>query len=623
MPVEDAMPMADAELNTRPLDKTADFLIVETKMRSLGATIEALKAAYARQSEQLVGAQRLTEALRAQVDALSTANIALQTQLSEKNARIAALEEELGALTAAKTDLEAALTAKDNAALELEARVAHLQAELSTAGAEAETLRIQVAELQAQLSEASQARRGLEAQLAEGAQTRAALEEQLRSAQESAGSLADQLEALNAELTTTQQQLAETSQTKAELEQRLAAAQQAQEELQMQLAAAQEAQAALQAQVEEISQAKSDLEGQLAARTVELGDLRSHMEQLDERLAAFSAALDGEDETAVTEAAQQLAIFGATTGALVAATQRRYATLRQNETELTELRAQMQSLIDGKAELAASLAAQSAEIERLNRELAARTQAQDELEAQLATRNDEVIALQHRIEELQERLQQTTEETERTRTELQMRRAEIERLQNELADAVGWQQRAPAMAEFGRSLSLMGENKLVAANSAVAMRLMPRTVRAPQDLALVKGIGRVYEQRLYEAGIGTYWELANLSNEEMERILQVNPLQMLSIDFDAIRADAERLAQETNTVGQLWSGEAPDDFEPIEGIGRIYEQRLYEAGIRTYRELASTTPERLAEIIKPRPPARPDFARWIAEAQRLAEAARQ
>ncbi|MFN7161934.1 MAG: hypothetical protein ACK4NB_02625, partial [Fimbriimonadales bacterium] len=42
--------------------------------------------------------------------------------------------------------------------------------------------------------------------------------------------------------------------------------------------------------------------------------------------------------------------------------------LRQNETELTELRAQMQSLIDGKAELAASLAAQSAEIERLTHE---------------------------------------------------------------------------------------------------------------------------------------------------------------------------------------------------------------------------------------------------------------
>ncbi|OYT68471.1 MAG: hypothetical protein CFK52_14935, partial [Chloracidobacterium sp. CP2_5A] len=119
--------------------------------------------------------------------------------------------------------------------------------------------------------------------------------------------------------------------------------------------------------MEELGQAKGELEGQLAARTAELGDLQARLGQLDERLAAFSAALDGEDETTVTEAAQQLATFGATASALVAAAQRRYTTLRQNEAELTELRAQMQSLIDGKAELAASLAAQSAEIERLNR----------------------------------------------------------------------------------------------------------------------------------------------------------------------------------------------------------------------------------------------------------------
>ena len=70
---------------------------------------------------------------------------------------------------------------------------------------------------------------------------------------------------------------------------------------------------------------------------------------------------------------------------------------------------------------------------------------------------------------LQGRLQHATREVDEARTELQMREAEIKRLQTELAEAAGWQQRAPAIAEFGRSISLVGETKLAAANSAIAM----------------------------------------------------------------------------------------------------------------------------------------------------------
>lgn len=40
-----------------------------------------------------------------------------------------------------------------------------------------------------------------------------------------------------------------------------------------------------------------------------------------------------------------------------------------------------------------------------------------------------------------------------------------------------------------------------------------------------------------------------------------------------------------------------DDFARIKGIGLVFEQRLKNAGIRTFGELAITTPERIAEII--------------------------
>ena len=40
-----------------------------------------------------------------------------------------------------------------------------------------------------------------------------------------------------------------------------------------------------------------------------------------------------------------------------------------------------------------------------------------------------------------------------------------------------------------------------------------------------------------------------------------------------------------------------DDFTRIKGIGPVFDQRLKNAGIRTFGELAITSPERIAEII--------------------------
>ena len=78
--------------------------------------------------------------------------------------------------------------------------------------------------------------------------------------------------------------------------------------------------------------------------------------------------------------------------------------------------------------------------------------------------------------------------------------------------------------------------------------------------------------------------------------------------------------KETETTGYVWNGEPVDDFEPIKGIGKVYEQRLYSAGIRTYAALANTAPERILEIVQARSPIPPDVASWIAEAQALANA---
>jgi predicted flap endonuclease-1-like 5' DNA nuclease len=93
-------------------------------------------------------------------------------------------------------------------------------------------------------------------------------------------------------------------------------------------------------------------------------------------------------------------------------------------------------------------------------------------------------------------------------------------------------------------------------------------------------------------------------------------LQATQVDPSEIRADARRLAEESGSIGQIWEGQPPDDFEPIEGIGKVFEQRLYAAGIRTYRALADASPEQLAAIVKAQKPLQPDYRSWIAQARR-------
>ena len=142
-------------------------------------------------------------------------------------------------------------------------------------------------------------------------------------------------------------------------------------------------------------------------------------------------------------------------------------------------------------------------------------------------------------------------------------------------------------------------------------------VACPQDLSAVPGIGTTYEDRLYAAGIGSYWELAELPGDELLAILGATAGRA---DAGSIKAEAMRLAAETNSIGRGWSGAPPDNFEALGGIGEIYERRLYDAGICTFEALAATTPERLAEVCQAPALRGADYAAWIAHAAELAAA---
>jgi predicted flap endonuclease-1-like 5' DNA nuclease len=143
-----------------------------------------------------------------------------------------------------------------------------------------------------------------------------------------------------------------------------------------------------------------------------------------------------------------------------------------------------------------------------------------------------------------------------------------------------------------------------------------RESRCPQHLSDCKGIGTVFEGRLYRNGIGTFWELSQLSDAELKKYLDIPTDGMLRIDGNEIRNDAARLAKETKAVGRTWTMSEPDDFEPLTGIGFVFEKRLYDAGICTFEQLATQTPEQLKAIcVKKAMPNEPDFALWVNQAK--------
>ena len=189
-------------------------------------------------------------------------------------------------------------------------------------------------------------------------------------------------------------------------------------------------------------------------------------------------------------------------------------------------------------------------------------------------------------------------------------------LREELTAVQGWQARTPALVQLGQSLALLPPYKAAAADGAIAATRFPSVSADCQKLSIINGIGETYEQRLYHAGVGSYWEVAHLTNGEFQQMLRLNNWQMLAADWDSIRAQARQLAQDTNTVGMLWEGETPDDFERIDGIGKMFELRLYRAGIRTYAALGASSVDELNRVLGPMV-VKPDVQQWIAQARQL------
>jgi len=122
----------------------------------------------------------------------------------------------------------------------------------------------------------------------------------------------------------------------------------------------------------------------------------------------------------------------------------------------------------------------------------------------------------------------------------------------------GWLPSAPLQAAVAvaETLSTLPASKTGAASLAIVAGGQPSTSPRLQNLADIRGIGPVFQQRLYKAGVGTFWEVASLGDEELANALQIGDSPHLHVEWTELRADAFRLARESGTVGQIWRATA-------------------------------------------------------------------
>lgn len=147
--------------------------------------------------------------------------------------------------------------------------------------------------------------------------------------------------------------------------------------------------------------------------------------------------------------------------------------------------------------------------------------------------------------------------------------------------------------------------------------LTRRSQEFPDDLSKIKGIGDVYKQRLYRAGICTWRQIAEGDFEALRKATGAYP----SSNVEEWPVQARKLMEKHNRSEAAYRGPTPDDLTKILGIGPVSASTLYRTGICTYEQLATTAEAELAALF---PIAvagdQPDFAAWIERAAALADA---
>jgi predicted flap endonuclease-1-like 5' DNA nuclease len=146
------------------------------------------------------------------------------------------------------------------------------------------------------------------------------------------------------------------------------------------------------------------------------------------------------------------------------------------------------------------------------------------------------------------------------------------------------------------------EAETTAAQSApaAATKEAPRPA-GPDDLTLIEGIGPKSAAALAAAGITSFAQIASMAPAELETLVKQRRVRLVgSTDTwpqQARLAASGDLTALEDFQKRIKGGILHDDLTEIEGIGPKAQAALYQAGIRTYQDLAQSTPDALRRIL--------------------------
>lgn len=571
--------------------------------------------------------------LQSQVDAAQAARADVELQLSERDAQLGDLQSQIDGAVSRLQELVPAEDLPEIDALQegdeaLGVRAVGLAALVGGAAHVAERRQSSIAELdshvqslQADLDALRAEQAGLEATLADKTQELAGYNDYVLNLQGQVNALAAERSALEADL-----QIRTESQTQAEAQFEALTAQV--NDLTAQVQALTDQAASLQAQLDAAEAAKAETEQALLVTQEQLAAAQADLAAIEVETqgvvgdgvrtmgavaagAAAVAAIKEKDEALAAANEQMLALQGQV-NELAAASE-----------QVITLQGQLDELARAKADAEAALAERSSEIEALTARMGELEVERDgivaskeELSASLQGREAELADLSGQLEALQLQMAGIAGE----RGALQEQVVELEGTLSEVEAQRSAKAPLALASALTEALADKPAFKARAASAAIVAGIDPVLSPAVQALTDVKGIGSAYQQRLYNAGVGTYWELANLPGDDLQEVLKIPVLQRPRFHVEETRLDAYQWAQKTQTVGLLWDGDHVDDFESLPGIGKTFEKRLYEAGITTFEQLAACDVQRLAEIVRAPAMQEVSYDAWIEQAnQRLAE----
>lgn len=116
------------------------------------------------------------------------------------------------------------------------------------------------------------------------------------------------------------------------------------------------------------------------------------------------------------------------------------------------------------------------------------------------------------------------------------------------------------------------------------------------DLQAIKNIGPFLEKKLNEAGVFSYAQIAEWSDEDIVTFTEKIAYLPGRIKTDDWVGQAKRLRGKLPQEKEETTS-SPTDLKAVEGVGPKIESVLKSAGIDTLADLATTTPDRLREVL--------------------------